>query len=74
MSTAVDNGNEVYLGCESCGLVSPAAAIDDPALVQQCPRCGHALVATKPDALQRTWDNRQPVEVAAGDSCAIDGC
>ena len=26
------------------------------------------------DALQRTWDSRPPVEIAAGDSCAIDGC
>jgi predicted DsbA family dithiol-disulfide isomerase len=26
------------------------------------------------DALQRTWDNRQPVPILAGDSCDIDGC
>jgi len=45
----------MLLGCESCGLVSPAVAVDDPRLVQECPRCGHALVATKPHALQRTW-------------------
>jgi len=45
----------MLLGCESCGLVSPAVAVDDPTLVQECPRCGHVLVATKPHALQRTW-------------------
>jgi paraquat-inducible protein A len=43
------------LGCASCGLVSPAVRVDDPRLVQECPRCGHVLVATKPHALQRTW-------------------
>jgi len=45
----------MLLGCESCGLVSAAAALDDPRLVQECPRCGHALMPTKPHALQRTW-------------------
>jgi paraquat-inducible protein A len=43
------------LGCESCGLVSLAAPVDDPRHVQACPRCGHVLRATKPFALQRTW-------------------
>ena len=45
----------MLLGCESCGLVSPAVRVDDPRLVQECPRCGHVLVATKPRALQRSW-------------------
>jgi len=43
------------LGCESCGLVSTELPVDEPNLVQQCPRCGHALLATKPFAVQRTW-------------------
>ena len=37
------------LGCECCGLVSQAAGHD-----VRCPRCGFALHARKPDALQRT--------------------
>lgn len=45
----------LLLGCESCGLVSPAVALDDPELVQECPRCGHVLLPTKPHSLQRTW-------------------
>ncbi len=45
----------LLLGCESCGLVSRAVELDDPTLAQECPRCGHVLVATKPHALQRTW-------------------
>jgi paraquat-inducible protein A len=49
------NEQPLLLGCESCGLVSPAVALDDPKLVQECPRCGHVLLATKPHALQRTW-------------------
>ena len=53
MTAADDRPN--LLGCESCGLVSPAVALRDPKLVQECPRCGHVLVATKPHALQRTW-------------------
>jgi len=53
MTTATDR--PMLLGCESCGLVSPAVALRDPTLVQECPRCGHDLVATKPHALQRTW-------------------
>ena len=55
MSTAVDDGDDVYLGCESCGLVSRDVIGDDPALVQHCSRCGHVLHATKPYSLQRTW-------------------
>ena len=55
MSPAVDEGNDVYLGCESCGLVSRDVTGDDPALVQHCSRCGHVLHATKPYSLQRTW-------------------
>ena len=43
------------LGCESCGLVSQAAAVDERGFVQECPRCGQVLHATKPFALQRTW-------------------
>ena len=43
------------LGCESCGLVSLSAAVDDPRDAQQCARCGHVLHVTKPFALQRTW-------------------
>ena len=26
------------------------------------------------DVLQRAWDERQPVQILAGDSCGIDGC
>ncbi len=55
MSTPLDDGEGVYLGCESCGLVSRDVAGDDPALVQHCARCGHVLHATKPFSLQRTW-------------------
>jgi len=51
----VASDRPMLLGCESCGLVSPAVAVDDPTLVQECPRCGHVLLATKPHALQRTW-------------------
>jgi paraquat-inducible protein A len=43
------------LGCESCGLVSAAPPPADPGVVLACPRCGHALHFTKPDAIQRTW-------------------
>ncbi len=43
------------LGCESCGLVSAAAPVDDHGVVLTCPRCGHALHFTKPYAIQRTW-------------------
>ncbi len=35
------------LGCECCGLVSAAT--------DECPRCGYALHARKPQSLQRTW-------------------
>jgi len=55
MSTTLDDGDSVYLGCESCGLVSLDVTGDDPALVQHCSRCGHVLHATKPFSLQRTW-------------------
>ena len=55
MSPAVDDSNHVYLGCESCGLVSVDVTGDDPTLVQHCSRCGHVLHATKPFSLQRTW-------------------
>ena len=55
MSPVVDDGNDVYLGCESCGLVSIDVTGDDPTLVQHCSRCGHVLHATKPHSLQRTW-------------------
>jgi paraquat-inducible protein A len=55
MSGAVDDGDDVYLGCESCGLVSRDVTGDDPKLVQHCSRCGHVLHATKPFSLQRTW-------------------
>jgi paraquat-inducible protein A len=58
MSTPVDDADaaaDVYLGCESCGLVSRDVTGDDPALVQHCARCGHVLHATKPFSLQRTW-------------------
>jgi paraquat-inducible protein A len=55
MSTTLDDGDGVYLGCESCGLVSLDVTGDDPALVQHCSRCGHVLHATKPFSLQRTW-------------------
>ena len=37
-------------GCEVCGLVS-VPRHDDP----QCPRCGAALHARKPDSVSRTW-------------------
>jgi paraquat-inducible protein A len=44
------------LGCESCGLVSVNALVDERSgLVQRCSRCGHVLHAAKPFALQRTW-------------------
>jgi paraquat-inducible protein A len=55
MRTAGADGDEVYLGCESCGLVSLDVTRDDPTLVQHCSRCGHVLHATKPFSLQRTW-------------------
>ncbi len=44
------------LGCETCGLVSVnALPADSTGLIQRCSRCGHALHAHKPFALQRTW-------------------
>jgi paraquat-inducible protein A len=43
------------LGCESCGLVSAAAPLEDPRVVLECPRCGQALHFAKPHAVQRTW-------------------
>ncbi len=44
------------LGCESCGLVSRSALPGEPAgVIQRCSRCGHALHANKPFAVQRTW-------------------
>ena len=55
MSTEGDEGTGVYLGCESCGLVSHDVTGDDPTLVQHCSRCGHVLHGTKPFSLQRTW-------------------
>jgi len=50
-----DTGLPRVLGCESCGLVSQAATIDERGFLQQCPRCGQVLRETKPFALQRTW-------------------
>lgn len=44
------------LGCESCGLVAvdlTGAGAEEP--LQHCRRCGHALRAQKPFAVQRTW-------------------
>jgi paraquat-inducible protein A len=38
------------VGCEGCGLVSVPAEHDD-----ECPRCGSALHARKPNSLHRTW-------------------
>ena len=38
------------IGCEACGLVSVPAGHGG-----QCPRCGSALHARKPDSLNRTW-------------------
>jgi paraquat-inducible protein A len=38
------------VGCETCGLVS-VPRVDAP----QCPRCGAALHARKPDSVSRTW-------------------
>jgi paraquat-inducible protein A len=55
MSSATVVDPRCLLGCESCGLVSACEPIDDPGVVQQCPRCGHVLRSTKPEALQRTW-------------------
>jgi paraquat-inducible protein A len=55
MSTVSEDGDGVYLGCESCGLASRDVTGDDPALVQHCSRCGHVLHVTKPFSLQRTW-------------------
>ena len=55
MSLRSDDAGIVYLGCESCGLVSSDVTRDDHSLVQHCPRCGHVLHATKPFSLQRTW-------------------
>jgi paraquat-inducible protein A len=52
-SLGVDEGR--LLGCESCGLVATELPLDEPDLVQHCERCGHALLATKPFAVQRTW-------------------
>lgn len=44
------------LGCESCGLVSEDVLGDaERGRLQRCPRCGHALHATRPHAVQRTW-------------------
>ena len=49
-------GAPSVLGCESCGLASRNALPDESAgMIQRCPRCGHALHAHKPYALQRTW-------------------
>jgi paraquat-inducible protein A len=55
MSSATAVDQPCLLGCESCGLVSACSPIDDPKVVQECPRCGHVLRSTKPQALQRTW-------------------
>lgn len=44
-----------FLGCESCGLVSAAAPVEDHGAVLTCPRCGDTLHFTKPHAVQRTW-------------------
>ena len=45
----------VLLGCESCGLVAEADGAELAGQVQRCSRCGHALRAQKPFAVQRTW-------------------
>jgi paraquat-inducible protein A len=55
MSEAPDAGSPHYLGCDSCGMVSVDVVGDDPTLIQKCPRCSHALRATKPFSIQRTW-------------------
>ena len=59
----LESGRPALLGCHCCGLVStlPAgvAGVVSSASVSvvgnECPRCGHALHARKPDSLQRTW-------------------
>jgi len=46
-----------WLGCESCGLATANAfrhSGEVPGRIQRCGRCGHALQATKPYAVQRT--------------------
>jgi len=46
-----------WLGCESCGLATANAFRESGevlGMVQRCGRCGHALHATKPYAVQRT--------------------
>ncbi|MEN6320741.1 MAG: paraquat-inducible protein A [Syntrophaceae bacterium] len=40
------------VSCESCGLLSRPADIDEPG---QCPRCGEELALRKRNAIQRTW-------------------
>ena len=58
--TALEPRRPRLLGCHCCGLVSAATAeasspASPGALANDCPRCGHALHARKPDSLQRTW-------------------
>lgn len=49
-------GASGLLGCESCGLVATDLHCDRTGeTVQRCTRCGHALRAQKPFAVQRTW-------------------
>ena len=44
------------LGCESCGLVAADLRSEsETGTVQRCRRCGHALRAQRPFAVQRTW-------------------
>jgi len=40
------------VSCESCGLLSRPADINEPG---QCPRCGEELALRKHNAIQRTW-------------------
>ncbi|HNY49019.1 MAG TPA: paraquat-inducible protein A [Smithella sp.] len=40
------------VSCESCGLLSRPADVDNPG---QCPRCGRRLAMRKHHAIQRTW-------------------
>ena len=64
LTTADPMPRHGLLGCECCGLVSARAsersesneaADDADESAQECPRCGYALHARKPQSLQRTW-------------------
>jgi paraquat-inducible protein A len=74
MSTAADDGRRVYLGCESCGLVSRDVTATTRALVQHCPRCGHVaardqavLAAAHVGVHRRRRRPLHPRQRAAGD-------